>query len=194
MSDSAGPGWYHAEGDQPGTERYWDGSAWTEGPRPIGGAPEVVADLPETVMPETVMPEATVSGDFGASTAGPVAGGFGGPAQGATQGGFPAAGAAPATGFPGAPMGGQYVHGYPEESNATTALIVSIVGFLLCFPSAIIGGFMGNSERKAIEEGRRDPANVGQATAALVIGVVAFVLTLLAVLAIVVVFAIGATA
>lgn len=39
MSDAATPGWYHAEGDPPGTERYWDGSMWTEGPRPIGGFP-----------------------------------------------------------------------------------------------------------------------------------------------------------
>jgi len=39
MQDSAGPGWYHAEGDPPNTERYWDGNAWTEGPRPVGGFP-----------------------------------------------------------------------------------------------------------------------------------------------------------
>ncbi len=39
MSDAATPGWYHAEGDPPGTERYWDGTMWTEGPRPVGGFP-----------------------------------------------------------------------------------------------------------------------------------------------------------
>jgi len=39
MSDAATPGWYNAEGDPPGTERYWDGSMWTEGPRPVGGFP-----------------------------------------------------------------------------------------------------------------------------------------------------------
>ena len=39
MAESATPGWYHAQGDPPGTERYWDGSAWTEGPRPVGGVP-----------------------------------------------------------------------------------------------------------------------------------------------------------
>ena len=39
---SAPPGWYHAEGDPPNTERYWDGSEWSEEPRPIGsGMPEV---------------------------------------------------------------------------------------------------------------------------------------------------------
>lgn len=39
MSDAATPGWYHAEGDPPGTERYWDGAMWTDGPRPVGGFP-----------------------------------------------------------------------------------------------------------------------------------------------------------
>ena len=35
MSDySQAPGWYHAEGDPPGTQRYWDGSAWQGGPQP----------------------------------------------------------------------------------------------------------------------------------------------------------------
>ena len=33
------PGWRHAEGDPPGTERYWDGHAWQGEPRPRGGAP-----------------------------------------------------------------------------------------------------------------------------------------------------------
>ena len=38
---------------------------------------------------------------------------------------------------------------------------------------------MGNTERKAIAEGRRDPAGQGKATAALVIGAIAAVLTIL---------------
>jgi len=32
-------GWYHGEGDPPGTKRYWDGSAWT-------GEPTVMSDSP----------------------------------------------------------------------------------------------------------------------------------------------------
>ncbi len=31
------PGWYYAAGDPPGTQRYWDGSAWQGGPQPVGG-------------------------------------------------------------------------------------------------------------------------------------------------------------
>jgi len=36
MSDnnpSRAAGWYQAEGDPPGTQRYWDGSAWQGGPQ-----------------------------------------------------------------------------------------------------------------------------------------------------------------
>ena len=29
------PGWYYAQGDPPGTQRYWDGSAWQGGPQPV---------------------------------------------------------------------------------------------------------------------------------------------------------------
>ncbi len=36
MSDQTPAGWYHAEGDPPGTQRYWDGSVWVGGPQPVG--------------------------------------------------------------------------------------------------------------------------------------------------------------
>ncbi|NNE95558.1 MAG: hypothetical protein HKN24_05965 [Acidimicrobiales bacterium] len=42
MSDQSGssiPGWYHAEGDPPGTHRYWDGIQWQGGPQVVGSAP-----------------------------------------------------------------------------------------------------------------------------------------------------------
>ena len=32
------PGWYYAQGDPPGTQRYWDGTAWQGGPQAIPGA------------------------------------------------------------------------------------------------------------------------------------------------------------
>jgi uncharacterized RDD family membrane protein YckC len=31
------PGWYHAQGDPPDTQRYWDGTHWQGGPQPILG-------------------------------------------------------------------------------------------------------------------------------------------------------------
>ncbi|NNF53545.1 MAG: hypothetical protein HKN03_03780 [Acidimicrobiales bacterium] len=47
MSDqqpSQPPGWYHAQGDPPGTTRFWDGSQWQGGPQtaasPGYGAPQ----------------------------------------------------------------------------------------------------------------------------------------------------------
>ncbi len=35
MSDASSqpPGWYYAQGDPPGTQRYWDGAAWQGGPQ-----------------------------------------------------------------------------------------------------------------------------------------------------------------
>ena len=31
------PGWYHAQGDPMGTQRYWNGTQWTGDPRPVVG-------------------------------------------------------------------------------------------------------------------------------------------------------------
>ncbi len=31
-------GWYYAEGDPPGTHRYWDGVMWQGGPQPVAGS------------------------------------------------------------------------------------------------------------------------------------------------------------
>ena len=31
------PGWYHAQGDPPGTQRYWDGAHWVGGPQMVTG-------------------------------------------------------------------------------------------------------------------------------------------------------------
>ena len=30
------PGWYYAQGDAPGTQRYWDGAQWVGGPQAVG--------------------------------------------------------------------------------------------------------------------------------------------------------------
>ena len=42
-SGGLGPGWYYAEGDPPGTQRYWDGNLWVGGPQPIQMAPGVAS-------------------------------------------------------------------------------------------------------------------------------------------------------
>ncbi len=38
-------GWYHAQGDPPGTQRYWDGSQWQGEAEPLPGGAEPVGDL-----------------------------------------------------------------------------------------------------------------------------------------------------
>lgn len=38
-------GWYYAQGDPPGTQRYWDGTQWQGGPQPVPGS---VAAAPNT--------------------------------------------------------------------------------------------------------------------------------------------------
>ena len=37
-SPSQPPGWYYAQGDPPGTQRYWDGAQWVGGPQAAQGA------------------------------------------------------------------------------------------------------------------------------------------------------------
>jgi uncharacterized RDD family membrane protein YckC len=37
-------GWYYAQGDPPGTQRYWDGQQWEGGPQPVPGAPQSAAN------------------------------------------------------------------------------------------------------------------------------------------------------
>ena len=56
MSDASSqpPGWYHAQGDPPNTQRYWDGSQWQGGPQPVAAA----------------APSAGVPGSYGVATGG----------------------------------------------------------------------------------------------------------------------------
>lgn len=55
---------------------------------------------------------------------------------------------------------------YPEKSQATLALWLAILG-ICCGPLGLAGLIIGNTEKKAIESGRRDPAN-----AAFIIGII----------------------
>ncbi|MGI9597855.1 MAG: RDD family protein [Acidimicrobiales bacterium] len=49
------PGWYYAQGDPPGTQRYWDGSSWQGGPQPVPGAgAAAVADSVNGTLAEPV--------------------------------------------------------------------------------------------------------------------------------------------
>ena len=61
---------------------------------------------------------------------------------------------------------------YPENSQATTALVLSILGVLCCGLAGIAGVIIANNEKQAIAAGRRDPTNSGMAQAAFVIGII----------------------
>lgn len=131
-------GWYYAEGDPPGTQRYWDGELWQGDPRPVAPA------------------------------------------------------AAPA----GAPVGGGYHTAvYPEQSQATTILVLGILSIVICGLLGPVAWSMGNKELAAIDAGRRDPTKRGNAQAGRIIGIVATILLIVGVLFIVVALvALGASA
>lgn len=115
------PGWYHAEGDPPGTQRYWNGVAWEGGPQPVAPAP---VQIPYS-----------------------------------------------------------YAQAWPESSQATTALVCSILGFVCCGFLGIAGWVLGQKELNAIDAGRRDPTNRGTATAAKIVGIVVVAINVLGLLA-----------
>lgn len=72
---------------------------------------------------------------------------------------------------------------YPESSQATTALVLGILS-LICLPVlGPIAWVIANTEIRAIDEGRRDPANRGTAVAGKVLGIIGTVLIAVAVLA-----------
>lgn len=179
----AAPGWYHAEGDPPDTERFWDGSQWTEGPRPIGGAEPTPSDADPSPSGSEPVPGTPTSMP-------PIDTGFTPPMGGSPPlvGGSPGLGSPgiggpglPPTGLPIPSMGSPLPAGgfYPEQSKSTTALVLSIVGFFCCGFPAIGGIWYARQEQKAIEAGRRDPSKQGMATAALIIGIIVLVLYLL---------------
>jgi uncharacterized membrane protein YtjA (UPF0391 family) len=64
---------------------------------------------------------------------------------------------------------------YPEKSQATLALVLSILGFC-CWPTAVAGLIIANNEKQGISAGRRDPSTAGTAQAAFIIGIVMLVI------------------
>jgi len=80
---------------------------------------------------------------------------------------------------------------YPEASQATSALVWSIVGLVCCGPAAIVGFIQARNELEAIAAQRRDPMNQGTANAARIIAIVVGVLYLLSILALVFLVSIG---
>lgn len=81
---------------------------------------------------------------------------------------------------------------FPESSQATSALIWSIVGLVCCGVAAIVGWVQAQGELQAISDGRRDPVNRGTASAARIISIIGVTLWLLSFLALAALIATGA--
>jgi len=51
QSGSPAPGWYYAQNDPPGTQRWWDGRTWVGGPVIAGAVPSPVLMMPAPMGP-----------------------------------------------------------------------------------------------------------------------------------------------
>jgi len=58
------------------------------------------------------------------------------------------------------------------SSQATTALILGILGFVCCQLLAPIAWYIGIQEQRSIREGRSSPAGQGLATAGMILGII----------------------
>ena len=65
---------------------------------------------------------------------------------------------------------------YPEASQATTILVLGILGLVLCQFLGPFAWVMGTKELDAIDSGRRPPENRGTANAGKILGIVSTVL------------------
>lgn len=74
---------------------------------------------------------------------------------------------------------------YPEASQATTALVLGILGLVVC---QVLGPFawsIGKREVEAIDAGRRPPENRGLANAGRIMGIIGTVLLAVALIVVV---------
>lgn len=71
---------------------------------------------------------------------------------------------------------------YPEQSQATTALVLGILGLVLCQILAPFAWYIGNQEVNAIDAGRRPPENRGTANAGRILGIIGTVLIVIGII------------
>ncbi len=72
---------------------------------------------------------------------------------------------------------------YPEQSQATTILVLGILSLVCCGLLGIAAWVMGNNEIAAIDEGRRPPQNRGTANAGRICGMIGIGLMVLGIIA-----------
>ena len=82
---------------------------------------------------------------------------------------------------------------YPEASQATVALVLSILGLVLCWVLPPVAWVLANGELKGIAAGRRDPNGRGMANAAKIMGIIGTVLLVVGVVFFLFVFVVGST-
>lgn len=73
-------------------------------------------------------------------------------------------------------MGGYYA----KASNASTILILGIVGLVVCAPCGIAAWIMGKQTLTDMDRGQMDPRDRGMANAGMICGIIATVLMVLA--------------
>ena len=83
---------------------------------------------------------------------------------------------------------------YPEESQATVVLVLGILSLVCCAPLGIVAWVLGNTELKAIDEGRRPPENRGTASAGRICGIVGTCIAAVGILVLVAFLALGGLA
>lgn len=71
---------------------------------------------------------------------------------------------------------------YPESSQSTLALVLGILGLVLCGFLGPFAWYVGHNEVKAIDAGKRPPENRSTANAGKILGIIGTVLLGLAVL------------
>lgn len=74
---------------------------------------------------------------------------------------------------------------YPEASQATTALVLGIIGIVLCMFLGPVAWVMGNKELEAIDAGRRPPENRGTANAGKILGIIGTALLAIGIIALI---------
>jgi len=165
-------------GDRPPGERPTEPLGGTPPPGPPpGGGPEPTAPVPEPpaaagqTWPETPPPPAPGYGQQG----------YGQQPYGTQPDyGQQPYGAQPGYGQPpyGAPPGYGYPAGPQNDSSATAALVIAIVGFFICAPvGAIVALVLANSAQKRIEASGGRLTGMEQARAARIIAIIELVLT-----------------
>jgi hypothetical protein len=70
---------------------------------------------------------------------------------------------------------------YPEDSQATVALVLGILGLVLCQVLAPFAWSIGNTEVNAIDAGKRNPANRSTAQAGKILGIIGTVFLIIGV-------------